>query len=79
MKRRKSAPKNKRFRLPQAQEDLSAMSRALYGAEDEGEPGAPPAEPESVEDPLQDWPESAGEADHWLTSRPARRDEEREG
>lgn len=77
MNRRKSAPRKKRFRVPEAREDLNATSRALYGAEDE--PGAPRTEPESVEDPLKDWPESAGEADHWAGSRRVRRDEEREG
>jgi hypothetical protein len=77
MKRRKSAPGKKRLRAPEAREDLSATTRALYGVEDE--PGVRQTEPESVEDPLRDWPESAGEADHWARSRRVRRDEEREG
>jgi len=76
MKRRKSAPKKKPMGLPQPHDDLGATSHALYEGDDAG---GPPPEPESVEDPLDDWPESAGEADPWVTSRRVRRDQEREG
>jgi len=79
MKRRKSVPSKKPPRLPEAQEDLNATSRALYGVADEREPEALARDAESVEDPLQDWPESASEADPWLKSRSVRRNEEREG
>jgi hypothetical protein len=79
MKRRKSVPGKKPSRLPEAREDLNATCPALYGVADEREPEALPRGAESVEDPLQDWPESAGEADHWLKYRGVRRDEEREG
>jgi hypothetical protein len=65
--------------LPEAPESLGATSRALYGIADPDEPDALQPEAESVEDALEDWPESAGEADRWLTRRRARRDEEREG
>jgi hypothetical protein len=79
MKRRKTAPRKKRPRLPEVQESLSETSRALYGIADPDEPDALQPEAESIEDPLEDWPEAAGEADSWLRSRRARRDEEREG
>jgi hypothetical protein len=65
--------------LPEAPESLSATSRALYGIADPDEPDALQLAAESIEDPLEDWPEAAGEADRWLGSRRARRDEEREG
>jgi len=79
MKRRKSVPRKKPSRLPEAQENLNVVSRALYGVTDGREPEALARDAESVEDPLQDWPDSAGEADHWLKSRGVRRNEEREG
>jgi len=79
MKRRKSEPSKKPPRLLEAQEDLNATSRALYGVADEREPEALARDAESVEDPLQDWPEGDGDADPWLKSRSVRRNEEREG
>lgn len=79
MKRRKSSSRTKRSPAPQPQQDLSAISTALLGMTDTDEPDAVRRQAESVEDPLADWPESAGEADHWQKSRPVRRDEEREG
>jgi len=60
-----------------SREDLNAASSTLYGIGD-GRRG-PPQRNESVEDPLADWPESAAEADRWLSDRGVRRDEEREG
>jgi len=78
MKSPKTVPRKKRSRLPEAQENLSATSQAPYGIADD-EPDALPPEADSVEDPLEDWPESAGEAERWLKSRRLRRDEEREG
>jgi len=79
MKRRKSERSKKPPRLLEAQEDLNATSRALYGVADEREPEALARDAESVEDPLQDWPEGDGDADPWLQSRSVRRNEEREG
>ena len=79
MKRRKATLSKMRSRLPEAQNDLSATSRALLGISDADELDALQSEAESVEDPLADWPENAGEADHWLKSRRVRRNEEREG
>jgi hypothetical protein len=61
MKRRSTVPIRKRFRLPEAPESLSATSRALYGISDPGEPDALQPEAESVEDALEDCPESTGD------------------
>lgn len=52
------------------EQEGNAASRALLGVDDGR--GAADAEPEgngSVEDPLQDWPESEGEPDQWLDER----------
>lgn len=51
--------------VPAGAQDLDAVSRAVFGVEDERRPKAG----ESVEDPLQDWPESSGEPDRWVTER----------
>ncbi|HET7159743.1 MAG TPA: hypothetical protein VFI62_12155 [Burkholderiales bacterium] len=61
MKRRKVSRKNKASPPPSAPEDLNATS-PIYGL-------TAMREPESIEDPLEDWPESTGEADEWLTER----------
>ena len=77
VKRRKPPPKKKGVPEPAAREDLNATSRAVYGIDDGRE--VPAQGNESIEDPLADWPESAAEADRWLSGRGARRDEQREG
>ena len=69
MKSPKTVPGKKRSHLPEAQENLRATSQALYGIADADELDAMRPEADSIEDPLEDWPESAGEADHWLKSR----------
>ena len=61
--RRKSAPPS-----TGAQEDLNARSRALYGVAQAHEPEATAQDNESIEDPLQDWPDE-GDADRWLKER----------
>ena len=60
--------------LPEAQEDLNAVSAALYDDAPAGDVEASARAGESVEDPLQDWPESDGEADGWLKERRCRGD-----
>jgi hypothetical protein len=61
--------------IPAAQEDLNATSAALYDpdptdGEDTSVRGA-----ESVEDPLDDWPETDTGADEWLKERHCRGDD----
>lgn len=56
--RRKAVPPVARDR------DLGAASRALLDTEEAG-----PEDERSVEDPLQDWPETESEKDQWLVER----------
>ena len=67
---RKSAPPS-----PGAQEDLNVTSRALYGVAQAHEPETAARDNESIEDPLQDWPDDEGAADQWLKERRGRGDE----
>jgi hypothetical protein len=78
MKRRKPVQRKKRDTTPDATDDLISTSRALYEFEQPSGPHAPARRKESVEDPLQDWPESSGEADRWLNERRGGSNEERE-
>lgn len=78
MKRRKPVCRKRAPPPPSAQEDLNATGRALYDIAEAREPGAAAQDNESVEDPLQDWPESSGDADEWVKERRAR-NEQREG
>ncbi len=66
---RKSAPPS-----PDAQEDLNVTSRALYGVAQAHEPETAARDNESIEDPLQDWPDDEGAADQWLKERRGRGD-----
>lgn len=68
MKRRKRQRKKTAPPSPAAQEDLKVTSGALFGLEDERWPETQGPN-ESIEDPLQDWPESSGEPDQWLDER----------
>lgn len=74
MRRRKPLRKETAPPPPGAPEDLNATSRALYGVSQAEEPEAEAQGNESIEDPLQDWPESEGEADEWLKERRGRGD-----
>ena len=76
-KRRKPQRNKKTFEALPAKQDLDAASRALL-EEREGPDAAAPRDA-SIEDPLQDWPESAGEEDQWLKERRGGSDQEREG
>lgn len=79
MKRRKTERKKRRAPpSPPGEEDLNAMSRAVFGLVEERQPQAQAPGNDSIEDPLQDWPESPGEADQGLTERRDRTDEQRE-
>ena len=64
VKRRKVSRKNRASPPPSVPEDLNATSRTIYGL-------TSTREAESIEDPLEDWPESTGEADEWLIERGA--------
>ena len=65
--RRTSAPPS-----PGVQEDLNVTSRALYGVAQPHEPETAAQDNESIEDPLQDWPDDEGAADQWLKERRGR-------
>jgi len=78
VKRRKPVRGKRASPSPSAQEDLNATSRAFDEVGEVREPKAAAQDNESIEDPLQDWPESAGDADQWLKERRAR-DEQRDG
>ena len=58
MGRRKSVRRKRAPPSPGAREDLNATSRALYGLAQAREPEATAQDNESIEDPLQDWPEN---------------------
>ena len=73
MRRRKSVRRKRAPPSPDAREDLNATSRALYGLAQAREPEATAQDNESIEDPLQDWPEN--DADRWLKERCGRGDE----
>ena len=61
MKRRKP-PRRKEATPPAVvHEDLNETCGAVYGVADPRERDALAREAESIEDPLQDWPESAAE------------------
>ena len=68
MKRRSLKRRTKLPPLARADEDLQATSRAIYELEDRRRPDTQRSN-ESIEDPLQDWPESSGEPDRWLDER----------
>lgn len=78
VKRPKRYPK-KRAPPPPAEEDLNAMSSAVFDLGQERQPEAQAPADDSIEDPLQDWPESSGEPDQWLKERRARSDEQGKG
>lgn len=77
-KRTSPARQKKPAHFRGAEEDLGAPSRALYGFGEPTENELLLAETalESVEDPLDDWPESGTDADDWLRSHGVRSDEE---
>jgi hypothetical protein len=64
---RRAKPRPKKKVRPPAEplrdESANALSPALL------EEGRRAAHDESVEDPLQDWPEAEGEPDRWLDER----------
>lgn len=64
--------KTKRLKTAQprrpARKEIESTSREGIVQEDERRRGRPRPN-ESVEDPLQDWPESSGEPDQWLDER----------
>ena len=65
---RRATPRPKKLRSPEEpvrDEDGNALSRALL------EDGRGAKRDQSVEDPLQDWPEAEGEPDRWLDERGA--------
>jgi hypothetical protein len=68
MKRRKTQRKKRTPPSPPWQEDLKVTSVAVFSLEDERWPETRGPN-ESIEDPLQDWPESSGEPDQWLNER----------
>jgi hypothetical protein len=74
MKRRKLQPKKRPPQLPPAEQDLKATSGAVFGLEEERPPDTQGPN-ESIEDPLQDWPEDSGEPDQWLDERRGSRGE----
>jgi hypothetical protein len=69
---RRAAARRKQVRaLPSApaQPDVAAESRALLDAGESRHPEADARGEGSVQDPLQDWPESSGERDAWIAER----------
>jgi len=70
MKRGKPQQKKRAPPSPPVHEDLKVTSRAVYGLDEERRPQTQRPN-ESIEDPLQDWPESSGEPDRWLNERRA--------
>lgn len=63
-KRRRAKAKRKPAPSAARPRDLGAASRALLDTEE-----ASPEDERSVEDPLQDWPETEAEKDQWLVER----------
>lgn len=63
-KPRRAAAKKKPAPSAARPQDFGAASRALLGTEE-----ANPEDERSVEDPLQDWPETEAEKDQWLVER----------
>jgi hypothetical protein len=54
------------------QPDPGAESRALLDAGESRHPQADARGDGSIQDPLQDWPESTGEPDGWIAERQVR-------
>jgi len=79
MKRQKRFPKKRAPPPPPVEEDLNAMSGAIFGLGEERQPEAQVPVNDSIEDPLQDWPESSGEPDQWLKERRGRSDKQGQG
>ena len=76
IKRRTTSRKKRAPLRSPAEQDLDATSRALFDLEQGREPQV--TDEGSVEDPLQDWPESTGEPDQWQNERRHNSDAERE-
>ena len=75
----KHAPTQRRRRRYQSEptkHDLDEISRALV---DERDAQREDTYDLSIEDTLEDWPETAGEEDRWLLARVGWSDEERNG
>jgi hypothetical protein len=77
MKRRKIQRKKKAQPSPLGEDDLNATSDAVLDLTEKRQPETQAPADESIEDPLQDWPESSGEPDQWLDERRAGNDKER--
>ena len=78
----KRQKRQRQKRLPPSapvEEDLQAMSGAIFGFGEERQPEVQAPDRDSIEDPLQDWPESSGEPDQWLKERRGRGDEQGKG
>jgi hypothetical protein len=73
--RRRKAQRVKKAAAPAALEpqDLQPLNPGLFGVE---EAAADRPNDESMQDPLQDWPEAEGAADEWLRDRGGRKDED---
>ena len=80
-KHARSTVRIKPARVRGSEDDLRAISRALYGIPEPSEDELLLAGTglESVEDPLDDWSENGSDADDWLRSHGVRSDEERDG